>query len=238
MPRSRIQIPNLQTSVNYAVQVRGVDQDGRRGRWSTVYTLSALDGTPIGENIPISEGGNVSGRIIGNWVDTNDNLNGIIIETENPSRFAAMYNYPGENGRFSVTGTLHTGGNIVGGGNINLTGNVSAVNGIFTTNVSSVTGTFTGDVSANDFITTSTVKSKTDINRLEPSALDAVRSATVYTWRRKGIYALSSDVNISPVVEELPGWATRGDQVSLHSLIGILWKAVQELDIKVDNLSQ
>lgn len=93
------------------------------------------------------------------------------------------------------------------------------------------------NVYAADFIETSSRTQKTDIRRVDFDSVEVVKCAPVYTFR------FYSDENgyrqVGPLREDLPLVVHREEQqVSVGSLVGILWDAVGQLARRVEYLEQ
>ena len=101
-----------------------------------------------------------------------------------------------------------------------------------------------GKMYAEGFEQYSSRELKKNIVPLEKSALSMISAIPIYEYEFKKEATLSSKKHIGPMAEDMP--ETMTDEVlrenktfktiSISDMVGLLWKAVQELSEKVDGL--
>ena len=113
-----------------------------------------------------------------------------------------------------------------------------------------------GDLYSNGTLVTSDREQKEEIQKLSDSFLDKVKGSPVYRYRLKQSFTAAEDSNnkqrksekadnqsigllFDEAPEEIQRVSERGEKsIDLYGMASALWKAVQELSDKVDNLQQ
>jgi hypothetical protein len=96
-------------------------------------------------------------------------------------------------------------------------------------------GQFTGS----NFLNTSARQFKTDIQPWTEEALDHIRATPVYSYRKHvdtaedGTKIFGDRLHYGPILDEMPKHVVVDDEVfDISSVLGLFWKALQELDEK------
>jgi hypothetical protein len=108
-------------------------------------------------------------------------------------------------------------------------------------------------ISASQFYTASKREFKTNIQPFEANALEMVNNTTIYNYQLKdefNIYdpgtqeiigqrdASEVDIKTGLIWDEAPEILRGEDSIDLYAMVAVLWKAVQELSVQVEQLKQ